>query len=249
MRCHAPRRSRRAPRVIPASAPPGRRPPSYAARCASTAEELRLGAALLRLARPRDVPARPSPGLAERLTVATAGRSGLALPALRHLRGGGAARLRARRPGAAWCCAARRCATPRSCGCWPSSASSAACCWCCSPTASTRSTARGTRCGRSSTSYLPLLRPVADRLGIDLESAGPVRLIEKALNAQHSTLLMVAARRAGVRRPGARRGGRALDDEALGRVRRGRRHRRSSSRWRSTRSSRPSPGCGSSRSR
>ena len=41
--------------------------------------------------------------------------------------------------------------------------------------------------------YLPLLRPVADRLGIDLESAGPVRLIEKALNAQHSTLLMVAA--------------------------------------------------------
>ena len=41
--------------------------------------------------------------------------------------------------------------------------------------------------------YLPLLRPVTDRLGIDLESAGPVRLIEKALNAQHSTLLMVAA--------------------------------------------------------
>ena len=38
-------------------------------------------------------------------------------------------------------------------------------------------------------SYLPLLRPVADRLGIDLETAGPVRLIEKALNAQHSTLL------------------------------------------------------------
>ncbi len=41
--------------------------------------------------------------------------------------------------------------------------------------------------------YLPLLRPLTDRLGIDLESAGPVRLIEKALNAQHSTLLMVAA--------------------------------------------------------
>ena len=28
--------------------------------------------------------------------------------------------------------------------------------------------------------------------GIDLETAGPVRLIEKALDAQHSTLLMVA---------------------------------------------------------
>ena len=41
--------------------------------------------------------------------------------------------------------------------------------------------------------YLPLLRPVADRLGFDLESAGPVRLIEKALSAQHSTLLMVSA--------------------------------------------------------
>ena len=41
--------------------------------------------------------------------------------------------------------------------------------------------------------YLPLLRPVADRLGVDLESAGPVRLIEKALSAQHSTLLMVSA--------------------------------------------------------
>jgi uncharacterized membrane protein (DUF2068 family) len=40
--------------------------------------------------------------------------------------------------------------------------------------------------------YLPLLRPVADRLGFDLESAGPVRLIEKALNAQHSTLALVS---------------------------------------------------------
>jgi uncharacterized membrane protein (DUF2068 family) len=40
--------------------------------------------------------------------------------------------------------------------------------------------------------YLPLLRPVADRLGIDLESAGPVRLIEKALNASHSTLVLVS---------------------------------------------------------
>ncbi len=41
-------------------------------------------------------------------------------------------------------------------------------------------------------SYLPLLRPIADRLGVDLETAGPVRLIEKALDAQHSTLVMVS---------------------------------------------------------
>jgi uncharacterized membrane protein (DUF2068 family) len=41
--------------------------------------------------------------------------------------------------------------------------------------------------------YLPLLKPVADRLGVDLQSAGPVRLIEKALQLQHSTLLLVAA--------------------------------------------------------
>ncbi|MDX6374874.1 MAG: hypothetical protein QOD98_3862 [Nocardioidaceae bacterium] len=40
---------------------------------------------------------------------------------------------------------------------------------------------------------LPLLEPLADKLGIDLQDTGPVRLIEKALNAQHSTLLMVAA--------------------------------------------------------
>ncbi len=40
--------------------------------------------------------------------------------------------------------------------------------------------------------YLPLLRPVGDRLGIDLESAGPVRLIERALDTSHSTLLMVS---------------------------------------------------------
>lgn len=41
-------------------------------------------------------------------------------------------------------------------------------------------------------SYLPLLRPIATRLGVDLESAGPVRLIEKALSANHSTLLYVS---------------------------------------------------------
>lgn len=40
---------------------------------------------------------------------------------------------------------------------------------------------------------LPLLEPLAAKLGIDLEDTGPVRLIEKALDAQHSTLLMVAA--------------------------------------------------------
>jgi uncharacterized membrane protein (DUF2068 family) len=41
--------------------------------------------------------------------------------------------------------------------------------------------------------YLPLLRPLADRLGIDLQSAGPVRLIQQALNARQHTLVLVAA--------------------------------------------------------
>jgi uncharacterized membrane protein (DUF2068 family) len=40
--------------------------------------------------------------------------------------------------------------------------------------------------------YLPLLRPLADKLGIDLQSTGPVKLIQKALNAEHSTLRLVA---------------------------------------------------------
>lgn len=39
---------------------------------------------------------------------------------------------------------------------------------------------------------LPLLEPLAAKLGIDLQDAGPVRLIEKALTAQHSTLVLVA---------------------------------------------------------
>lgn len=39
--------------------------------------------------------------------------------------------------------------------------------------------------------YFPLLRPIADRLGFDLQDAGPVKLIENALNASHSTLRMV----------------------------------------------------------
>lgn len=41
--------------------------------------------------------------------------------------------------------------------------------------------------------YLPLLKPISDRLGVDLQSAGPVKLIEKALHARDSTLLWVAA--------------------------------------------------------
>ena len=40
--------------------------------------------------------------------------------------------------------------------------------------------------------YLPTLRPLADKLGIDLQTAGPVKLIQKALTAEHSTLELVA---------------------------------------------------------
>jgi uncharacterized membrane protein (DUF2068 family) len=40
--------------------------------------------------------------------------------------------------------------------------------------------------------YLPTLKPLADKLGIDLQSTGPVKLIQKALTAQHSTLELVA---------------------------------------------------------
>ncbi|GAB2968858.1 DUF2127 domain-containing protein [Nocardioides montaniterrae] len=39
--------------------------------------------------------------------------------------------------------------------------------------------------------YLPLLRPLATRLGVDLQSTGPVKLIEKALSLDHSTLIWV----------------------------------------------------------
>jgi uncharacterized membrane protein (DUF2068 family) len=39
--------------------------------------------------------------------------------------------------------------------------------------------------------YLPLLKPLANRLGVDLQSTGPVRLIEKALTLHHSTLVWV----------------------------------------------------------
>lgn len=41
-------------------------------------------------------------------------------------------------------------------------------------------------------SYLPTLRPLADRLGVDLQSTGPVRLIDKALHTAHGTLTLVA---------------------------------------------------------
>jgi uncharacterized membrane protein (DUF2068 family) len=37
-------------------------------------------------------------------------------------------------------------------------------------------------------SYLPTLKPLADKLGVDLQSTGPVRLIQKALHTSHSTL-------------------------------------------------------------
>jgi uncharacterized membrane protein (DUF2068 family) len=38
---------------------------------------------------------------------------------------------------------------------------------------------------------LPLLTPVGDRLGIDLQDSGPVHLIQKALAARHDTLTLV----------------------------------------------------------
>ncbi|MCW2854462.1 MAG: hypothetical protein JWR52_77 [Marmoricola sp.] len=40
--------------------------------------------------------------------------------------------------------------------------------------------------------YLPTLRPLADKLGVDLQSTGPVRLIDKALHAHHATLTLVS---------------------------------------------------------
>jgi uncharacterized membrane protein (DUF2068 family) len=40
--------------------------------------------------------------------------------------------------------------------------------------------------------YLPTLRPLAHKLGIDLQTTGPVKLIQKALTADHSTLELVA---------------------------------------------------------
>jgi uncharacterized membrane protein (DUF2068 family) len=39
---------------------------------------------------------------------------------------------------------------------------------------------------------LPLLRPVADKLGVDLQDSGPVKLVQKALDTSHGTLELVA---------------------------------------------------------
>lgn len=39
--------------------------------------------------------------------------------------------------------------------------------------------------------YLPLLRPVAERANVNLEQAGPVHLIEKVLATNHDTLLLI----------------------------------------------------------
>ena len=41
-------------------------------------------------------------------------------------------------------------------------------------------------------SYLPLLEPAADRLGIDLQTTGPVRLIQEALATDPHTLTLVS---------------------------------------------------------
>jgi uncharacterized membrane protein (DUF2068 family) len=38
---------------------------------------------------------------------------------------------------------------------------------------------------------LPLLTPIGDKLGIDLQSSGPVRLIQKALETRHDTLTLL----------------------------------------------------------
>jgi len=40
--------------------------------------------------------------------------------------------------------------------------------------------------------YLPTVKPLASSLSIDLQEAGPVRLIQEAFTAKHSTLLLVA---------------------------------------------------------
>lgn len=39
---------------------------------------------------------------------------------------------------------------------------------------------------------LPLLRPVADKLGVDLQDSGPVKLVQQALDTSHGTLELVA---------------------------------------------------------
>ncbi len=64
--------------------------------------------------------------------------------------------------------------------------------------------------------YLPTLKPFADKLGIDLQNTGPVKLIQKALTADHAHARAGHDRRARLRRAGAARGGRAVADEAVG---------------------------------
>lgn len=39
--------------------------------------------------------------------------------------------------------------------------------------------------------YLPLLRPVAEKMNVDLESSGPVHLIERVLATNHQTLVWI----------------------------------------------------------
>jgi uncharacterized membrane protein (DUF2068 family) len=41
-------------------------------------------------------------------------------------------------------------------------------------------------------SYLPAFAPLSERFGVDLETSGPVQLIQQAFSARHSTLLLVA---------------------------------------------------------
>lgn len=41
-------------------------------------------------------------------------------------------------------------------------------------------------------SYLPALEPMSERFGVELETTGPVHLIEQAFTARHSTLVLVA---------------------------------------------------------
>lgn len=44
---------------------------------------------------------------------------------------------------------------------------------------------------RTVDSWLPTLRPVADRIGVDLAESGPVRLLERAFAARQSTLTLL----------------------------------------------------------
>jgi uncharacterized membrane protein (DUF2068 family) len=41
-------------------------------------------------------------------------------------------------------------------------------------------------------SYLPAFTPLSERFGVDLETSGPVQVIQQAFTARHSTLVLVA---------------------------------------------------------